>query len=46
MFWMILGSIVAAMGGLILYIYFLKKGYFEDEEEIKYQIFRENDPEN
>lgn len=44
MFWMIIGSIVAALGGLGMYVYFLRKGQFDDEEEIKYQLFREDNP--
>lgn len=41
MFWMIIGSIVASLGGLGLYIYFLKRGQFDDDEDVKYQIFRD-----
>lgn len=43
---MIIGSIVAALGGLGLYIYFLRKGQFEDDEAVKYQIFREENPDS
>jgi len=46
MFWMIIGSIVAALGGLVLYIYFLRKGQFDDDESVKYQLFREDNPDN
>lgn len=46
MFWMVMGSVVAALGGLALYIYFLRKGQFEDDEAVKYQIFREDNPDN
>ena len=46
MFWMIIGSIVAALCGLGLYIYYLCKGQFEDEESIKYQLFREENPDS
>lgn len=46
MFWMVMGSIVAALGGLGLYVYFLRKGQFEDDEAVKYQIFREDNPDN
>jgi cbb3-type cytochrome oxidase maturation protein len=46
MIFMIAGSLIAALLGLGLYIYFLKKGQFDDEELIKYQIFREHDPES
>lgn len=46
MIWMILGSIIAAFGGLGLYIYYLRKGQFEDDEMVKYQLFREDNPDN
>ena len=46
MFWMIIGSILVALGGLAIYIYFLYKGHFEDEEGVKYQLFREDNPDN
>lgn len=46
MYWMVIGSIVAALGGLGLYIYYLRKGQFEDDEAVKYQIFREENPDN
>ena len=29
--------------GVGIYIYYLKKGQFEDPEDVKYQLFREND---
>lgn len=46
MIYMIIGSITAALGGLGIYIYFWKKGHFEDDEEVKYQLFREDNPDN
>ena len=46
MFWMIIGSLAAALGGLGIYIYYLKKGQFEDDENVKYQLFREDDPDS
>lgn len=46
MIWMLLGSIVAAFAGLGIYVYFWSKGEFDDEEEVKYQIFREDNPDN
>lgn len=46
MFWMIIGSVAAALGGLGIYIYFLKKGQFDDDEDVKYQVFREDNPES
>jgi len=46
MFWMIIGSIGAALGGLLLYIYCLRKGQFEEDEAVKYQLFREDHPDH
>ncbi len=46
MIWMIIGSIAAALGGLGTYIYFWKKGHFDDDEEVKYQLFREENPDD
>lgn len=43
---MIIGSVAAALGGLGIYIYFLKKGQFDDDEDVKYQVFREDNPES
>jgi cbb3-type cytochrome oxidase maturation protein len=46
MFWMIIGSVIAALAGLGIYIYCLRQGQFDDEEAIKYQLFREENPDN
>ena len=46
MIWMIGSSIIAALIGLGLYVYFLQRGQFDDEEDVKYQIFREDNPDN
>lgn len=46
MIWMIIGSIAAALAGLLMCVYFLKKGQFEDDEDVKYQLFREDNPES
>lgn len=46
MFWMIMGSIAAALCGLGIYIFCLHKGQFDDDENIKYQVFREDNPDN
>jgi Cytochrome oxidase maturation protein cbb3-type len=46
MFWMIIGSLAAALGALGLYIYYLYKGQFEDDEMVKYQLFREENPDS
>jgi cbb3-type cytochrome oxidase maturation protein len=46
MIWMIFGSIAAGLAGLGLYIYYLRQGQFEDDETVKYQIFREENPDS
>ncbi len=45
MFWMIIGSILASLAGLAVYIYYLWKGEFDEEELVKYQLFREENNE-
>lgn len=34
---------VAGLAGLLVFIYFLRKGQFEDNEEVKYQLFHHDD---
>lgn len=46
MFWMVIGSLVAALAGLGLCVYYFRKGQFEDEEVVKYQLFRDENPDN
>lgn len=46
MIWMIFGSIALALAGLGLYIYYLRKGQFDDDESVKYQLFREDNPDS
>jgi cbb3-type cytochrome oxidase maturation protein len=45
-FWTVMGSILAALAGLFVYIYYLRKGQFDDPEAVKYQLFREDDPDS
>lgn len=40
---MILISLIASLAGIAVFIYFLKKGEFDNCEEVKYQLFREDD---
>ncbi len=44
MFWMLMGSIAASLCGLAVYLYYFQKGQFIDDENIKFQIFREDHP--
>jgi nitrogen fixation-related uncharacterized protein len=43
MYWTLMGTLVMALAGIGIYIYYLKKGQFDDPEEVKYQLFREDD---
>lgn len=40
---LIVSSIVFALAGMIVYIYYFRKGQFDDLEDIKYQMFRDED---
>ena len=43
MFWSLFSTIAMALLGVIVYIYYLQKGQFDDPEDVKYQMFREED---
>lgn len=34
---------LAGLAGLLVFVYFLRKGQFEDHEEVKYQLFHHDD---
>lgn len=36
-------SLLGGMAGLVVYIYYLKKGQFDDPEDPKYQMFRQEE---
>jgi cbb3-type cytochrome oxidase maturation protein len=42
MAWILIVTIGAGLIGLSCFIYFLKKEQFDDCEDIKYQVFRED----
>jgi cbb3-type cytochrome oxidase maturation protein len=42
-FFTILITLLAGFAGLALYLYYWKRGQFEDSEDVKYQLFRQND---
>lgn len=44
MFWYISSSIAMGIAGLAIYVYYLRKGQFDDGEDVKYQMFREEEP--
>lgn len=45
MIWCLLSSLLLGLGGLFIYIYFLKQGQFDDPEDVKYQMFRDENSE-
>jgi len=46
LYWTIISSVVAGLAGLAVYLYYLKKGQFDDPESVKYQIFRDDNPDS
>lgn len=42
-FWFLILSLISGLGALAVFIYYLKKGQFEDPEEPKYQMFRDEE---
>lgn len=43
MLWYISSSIFMGLVGVAAYLYYLKKGQFEDPEDVKYQMFRDEE---
>lgn len=43
MYWYLLSTILLSLCGLIVFIYFARKGQFENMEDVKYQMFRDED---
>jgi nitrogen fixation-related uncharacterized protein len=43
MIFAVVGTLIASLAWLGVYIYYHKKGQFEDSEEVKYQIFRDEE---
>jgi nitrogen fixation-related uncharacterized protein len=44
MFWYISSSIAMGFAALFVYIYYFYNGQFDDVEDVKYQMFREEEP--
>lgn len=43
MIWYIASSIFMGLAGLFIYFYYMKKGQFDDPEDVKYQLFRDDE---
>lgn len=43
MLWYLFSSIAMGLSAVAIYIYYLRQGQFEDSEDVKYQMFRDED---
>ena len=43
MIWCLLSSLILGLGGIGIYVLYLRKGQFDDPEDVKYQMFRDED---
>lgn len=41
MLWCLASSLLLGLGGIAVYVYFLRQGQFDDIEDVKYQMFRD-----
>ncbi len=45
MAWELISALIGSLGGIVFFIYHFRKGQFDDPEDVKYQMFREEDAE-
>lgn len=43
MLWYISSSLSLGLAATLIYLYYWRKGQFEDNEDVKYQMFRNDD---
>lgn len=43
MLWLIISSLAFGLAGMLVFIYYFYKGQFEEMEDTKYQMFRNED---
>lgn len=43
MIWYLATSVAFGLAGLAIYIFYFQKGQFDDPEDVKYQMFRDDD---
>ena len=43
MIWYLAATISFALAGMLIYIYYLRNGQFDDLEDVKYQMFRDDE---
>ncbi len=41
MFWLIVTTFLTALGGVLIFLYYYMKGQFDDIEDVKYEMFRQ-----
>lgn len=41
---LVLVTVLAGGVGIAVFVYYLKQGQFDDPEDVKYQMFREDEP--
>lgn len=46
MLWYITTSLAMGLSFLLIYIFYMRKGQFEDAEDVKFQMFREEEDKN
>jgi len=42
MLWALVSSLVLSAFAIAIYLYFLRKGQFDNDEDVKYQMFRKD----
>jgi cbb3-type cytochrome oxidase maturation protein len=43
MVWYIVSAVALGLAGLLTYVYYLYQGQFDDPEDVKYQLFRDEE---
>ena len=46
MIWYVASSVAMGLAGFCIYLYYWRKGQFEDGEDVKYQMFRDDEDGN
>lgn len=45
MLWYLISSLAMSLAAILIYFYFWRHGQFEDSEDVRYQIFRNDENE-
>lgn len=43
MLWYVVSSVAMGLAGLAVYFYYFRQGQFEDHEDVKYQLFHDEE---